>query len=177
MISDNLKWVGALLNALILLVFLFGTWVLLSGFLTSFFLGLGFLSAVTVTLVTMRVNRDVLPVRHLLRLICNSVIYVLWLFKEIIISGLQVSKIVWDLSGDLAISPKLAWINASQPTEEGLTVFASSITLTPGTVSVVVSPGRIQIHALEESSVVALQEGVMDKTVTRLFEEKMETAS
>ncbi|MGF1545399.1 MAG: Na+/H+ antiporter subunit E [Parvularculaceae bacterium] len=54
----------------------------------------------------------------------------------------------------LAIEPKLspAMFEVKTPTKTaaGLATFANSITLTPGTVTVDVAPGRLLIHALTE---------------------------
>jgi len=50
--------------------------------------------------------------------------------------------------------------------ELGQVIFANSITLTPGTVSVRLLPGEIIIHALSEDGAADLGSGRMDRKVT-----------
>jgi multicomponent Na+:H+ antiporter subunit E len=50
-------------------------------------------------------------------------------------------------------------------------IYANSITLTPGTVSVEVEEGEITVHALTGETAAALIEGSMDRRVTRLEDE------
>lgn len=72
--------------------------------------------------------------------------YYVWLFKEIVIANVQVVKAV--LSPDLEISPTMVKVKSSPNSDIGKTMFANSITLTPGTVSVEMSEDEILVHAL-----------------------------
>ena len=92
--------------------------------------------------------------------------YYTWLIKEIIRSNLVVVKHIW--LGNKSISPVFATITASQKTEIGKVVYANSITLTPGTVSVNLEGDRIMVHALLQESIKDLESGEMDRRVTQL---------
>jgi multicomponent Na+:H+ antiporter subunit E len=58
--------------------------------------------------------------------------------------------------------------NASQKTEVGQVTFANSITLTPGTISVGVADGTVEVHALTTSSADEVIGGRMDKRVCQM---------
>ena len=59
-------------------------------------------------------------------------------------------------------------VNLSQKTDLGRTIFANSITLTPGTIAVEINKETILVHALENQSLEDLKKGDMDKRVTHL---------
>ena len=92
--------------------------------------------------------------------------YYTWLIKEIIRSNLVVVKHIW--LGNKSISPVFANITASQKTEIGKVIYANSITLTPGTVSVNLEGDRIMVHALLQESIKDLESGEMDRRVVQL---------
>ena len=79
-------------------------------------------------------------------------------------SAWDVSKVI--LNPSLPVSPTLIRVKTSQKTEVGVVVYANSITLTPGTISVDVGHGEILVHALTRESAAGLQTGEMDKRVT-----------
>ncbi|MCD6035777.1 MAG: Na+/H+ ion antiporter subunit [Rickettsiales bacterium] len=105
-------------------------------------------------------NRIQFPLYTSLRMLT----YTLWLIREIIYSSINVAQAIWQLS--LIPSPVLGSVKATQKNEVGLTLFANSITLTPGTVSIIVEKNKILVHALEEEGFEALREGEMDRRVT-----------
>ncbi len=93
-------------------------------------------------------------------------VYYLWLIKEIVLSNITVVKHIW--LGNKTISPTFATITASQKTEIGRVIYANSITLTPGTVTVDLEGDKLLVHALLEDSIKELEAGEMDKRVTQL---------
>ncbi len=74
--------------------------------------------------------------------------YMLWLTFEI--GKANVAVVRHALSPRLKISPKLVEVPADQVSDIGKTIFANSITLTPGTVSVDLHEESILVHALTE---------------------------
>jgi len=78
--------------------------------------------------------------------VVQTVIYLGWLFVEIVKANVAVVRAV--LSPDMAVSPTLTRIPTPQKTDVGKVMFANSITLTPGTVSVDVQDDHILVHAL-----------------------------
>jgi multicomponent Na+:H+ antiporter subunit E len=76
-----------------------------------------------------------------------------------------VARIVLDPR--LPISPTLVRVKASQKSAVGVVTYANSITLTPGTVTVEIAQGEFVVHALTREGADSLQEGEMDRRVTR----------
>ena len=58
--------------------------------------------------------------------------------------------------------------HASQKTEVGQVTYANSITLTPGTISVGVADGMVEVHALTSQSADDVITGRMDKRVSQM---------
>ena len=59
-------------------------------------------------------------------------------------------------------------IRASQKSDLGQVIFANSITLTPGTLSVDVANNEILVHALSKSGADDLLSGKMNRRVTQM---------
>ena len=93
-------------------------------------------------------------------------VYFAWLSKEIIVANLLVVKHIW--LGNKSISPVFATITASQKTELGKVIYANSITLTPGTVTVKIEGDKFLVHALVKKSIKDLESSDMDRRVTQL---------
>lgn len=154
-----------MLRALSLLATLYGFWLLLSGHYTPFLLVMGAASALVVVWLARRM--DVMDHEgHPVHLGRGALWYWPWLVKEIVKSGWHVARVI--LHPRLPIEPSLVRFRPSQKTELGLTVHANSITLTPGTISVEVSPGEFLVHALTEESAAGVGRGSdMDERVAR----------
>ena len=133
-------------------------WVLLSGILSPLLLGFGLASSLAVAWLAARADhRDGEPVPFALR-IGRLVRYLLWLAWEIVKSNVDVSRRI--LSPGLPIAPAVRWLPASQRSELGRVVYADSITLTPGTLSIDLRDGWVEVHALNEESLDALERGL-----------------
>ena len=89
--------------------------------------------------------------------------YLPWLILEIIKSNLHVARII--LSPSLPISPRLVRTKASQTTDLGQVIYANSITLTPGTITLDVRNGAFLVHALTEDTAQGVESGEMDAKV------------
>ena len=145
---------------------LFGVWVLLSGIIEPLLLGLGLASSLAVVWITVRADRrDGEPVPFTLR-VERLPGYLLWLAWEIVKSNVDVSRRI--LSPSLPIAPAVRWLPASQRSELARVIYADSITLTPGTLSIDLEDASVEVHALNEGSLDALERGEMDARVSRL---------
>ena len=157
-------WVDILkTTSLILVLFIF--WLLLSGIYYPFFIISGFVISVLIVIFIKKLkllDNEGHPIEYTLKAVF---IYWPWLLKEIFFSALAVSKII--LSKNMQISPTLSKIKSTQQTDFGKTVFANSITLTPGTLSVEISNDKIEVHALTKSGIEELKVGKMDRKVTK----------
>lgn len=152
-------------HALSLFLVLFATWYLLSGINSPLFFAFGAVSSALATLLALRMQ-VVDQEGHPFHLAFSAPLYWLWLLKEMVKSGLTVTRIVW--SPELRISPNFAWLHTKQLCDLGRTIYANSITMTPGSVCVEIKRERVFIHALEQSSIDELAEGGMDNRILKL---------
>ena len=140
-------------------------WLANSGHYTTFVITLGAISVLFVVFIAHKmdvVDHEAQP----LHLTFKIPAYHLWLIKEIIISNITVVKHIW--LGNNSISPTFKTITSSQKTDMGKVIYANSITLTPGTVTVNIYHDKFLVHALLRESIDDLEKGEMDKRVSRL---------
>jgi len=133
--------------AFILALAMIAAWLTLSGYFIPMILTFGVISIVIVIWMCRRMNiLDVETVPYMTS--PQSFSYFFWLFAEIIKANVQVVKAV--LSPDLEVSPTMVKIPLASDVDIAETMFANSITLTPGTVSMDMQPDHILVHALLE---------------------------
>lgn len=87
--------------------------------------------------------------------------YVPWLAREIVKANLDVARRILT-PGPLPIAPRFVRVPVSQRTSVGQVIYANSITLTPGTISVDLIDGEILVHALSAEAAAGVADGVMD---------------
>jgi len=149
-----------------LFVFLGLAWLLWSGYWdNTLLLSLGALSCVAVLLLVRRmglVDREGVPVELLPKLVP----YAPWLVWEVAKANLDVARRI--LSPSLPISPCIIETRATQDDDLGKVIYANSITLTPGTISIDIEGDLITVHALTREAAEGVQTGDMDRRVTRL---------
>lgn len=142
-----------------LVVGLAGLWLLLSGHYTSLVMSLGAASCAVVVFLCHRmglIDDESVPL-HLLPRLPG---YLLWLAAQIASSN-------WDVAWRIVrpgrrISPTMVNLHAHQRTQFGQVVYANSITLTPGTVTVGLRDGHAEVHALTRDNAEDLEAGSMD---------------
>lgn len=141
-------------------------WLLLSGHVSEpLLLGLGAASVVLTLLVSIRmgvVDREGHPVHLAVR----AIFYWPWLIKEIVLANIDVAKAIVGLTND--IKPSVFKIKASQTSDLGKAIYANSITLTPGTVTIALDDDELTIHALTPAGAEGLATGDMDRRVTEV---------
>nr|WP_301288372.1 Na+/H+ antiporter subunit E [Natronospira proteinivora] len=139
-------------------------WLLFSGMWTHpIIVPLGAISVLLTVYLAARmkiVDRE----GHPLHLLLPSLKYWAWLLVEITKSNLVVARHV--LAGEKSINPRMARVKASQKSALGRTIFANSITLTPGTVTVHVRDNEIWFYALTEEIEQGVKNGEMDRRAT-----------
>ncbi len=154
------------MRSVVRMVLLAGIWLLWSGHSEPLILGFGAASVLLVTWLARRMDAiDKQPSEfrlHPLRLAS----YVVWLLKEIAKSNLHVARVILD--PDMPIQPRLMAIDASQRTELAQVIYANSITLTPGTITLDIRDGKLLVHALTRESADGLASGDMNRHLTAL---------
>ncbi len=140
-------------------------WLLLSGHFEPLLLSFGVFSVVLVVIIAHRmdvVDREGLPI-HLTR---GALTYLPWLLWEIVRSNVMVARVILDPA--LPIDPVIVRFRGTQRTDLGRFIFANSITLTPGTITVTIDDEALEVHALKAVYVDGTEEGPMDRRVTAL---------
>ncbi len=145
-------------------IFMVALWLMLSGIYKPMLIGFGIVSVALVMVIVRRMDQvDGDHVRISIKPI-QFFFYVLWLFIEIAKSNWRVTKIV--LARTMPIRQNLFEVPYSQTSDLGQVIFANSITLTPGTLTIETETGDFLIHALsyDPTDMDALAD--MDRRVT-----------
>ena len=137
-------------------------WLLLSGHYVALLLSLGAASCALALYLALRMDRADGEAIPLAMRPGRWLLYTLWLGVEIVKSNLAVARVLVDPR--LPIRPSVFRVDASQRTLLGHVVYANSITLTPGTVSIDLHGDAIDVHSLLEPDLAAL--GEMDRRVS-----------
>ncbi len=144
---------------LVLLVF----WCLLSGQVDLrhsadlYLFGCGVFCCALVTYLASR--KDIVDEEgHPIHLAWRSFSYLPWLFRQIVISNIDVAKRVWHPRRPIA--PRLVRVPYETKTDLATVIYANSITLTPGTITVIVDTEKreILVHALSAEAEAGLRE-------------------
>ena len=152
--------------SLVLGMTLFGIWLLLSGHYTPLLISFGVVSCLLVVLLSRRMNivdEEGVPVELGLR---PFIYYAPWLLKEIVLANIDVARRILDPR--LPIRPTLVRVRASQKGDLGRVIYANSITLTPGTVSVDMEGDQITVHVLSYEGAAEDMSGEMDRRISKL---------
>ena len=147
-----------------LLIALALLWFGLSGETSPFFIGLAVIAVVLTLLLSARlkvIDRNASPYHRAPQLL----LYMGWLVVEIVKANVAV--IVRVLGPRHAIDPAVVRLRTRARTDLGKALFANSITLTPGTVTVDVDGDKVLVHALvrENASVASFEP--MDRRAAR----------
>ncbi|GHA17671.1 cation transporter [Arenicella chitinivorans] len=141
-------------------------WLLLSGIIEPLMLFFGVASVIIVLIALVRMDAvDKEP-----KAIGTGIPflrYIPWLIGQITLSSLEVTKMVW--GAPEKVSPTLATLDASDVPEDCRALYANSITLTPGTLSVDLEDGDVTVHALRQTSIDELKEGHMKNKIIRIW--------
>ena len=127
------------MKSLILFLILLSLWLLMSGHYSILIISLGIIS-------------------------CAFSNYLIWLFKEILISNLNTAKVI--INGK--VEPETFTVKVSQVTDVAKVTYANSITLTPGTVTTKMQKDVFEVHALNSDFGNDVRTNEMDKKVTWL---------
>ncbi|GGI82916.1 Na+/H+ antiporter subunit E [Shewanella gelidii] len=149
--------------AILLIVY----WLLLSGFIQPLLLSFGALSVAIVLIVIKRMDA-VDTQQNLVRKDHQLMHYCIWLVGEIFKSSMQVTKLIW--TSPEKVSPTVAKIDVKDMPESARVLYANSITLTPGTISVDLEDDQITVHALQHPSIEELEQEDMKNRVAQIWE-------
>ncbi len=140
----------------------------LSGHLEPLLLGLGVASVALTVFLSWRMNiidHESYP----LHLSLKFPGYFLYLSGEIVKANIDVARRVLRWRG-ASISPQMIDIPLLQESDLGAVIYANSITLTPGTVTIRLSKDSLTVHALSKEAAAELATNAMSKEISnRVF--------
>ena len=152
----------------VVLLFLF--WIFLSGHLEPLLLGLGVASVALTVFLSHRMNvidHESYP----LHLSLNFPGFFLYIFREVVKANIDVVTRILSWR-EAPISPQMIEIPQSQETDLGAVIYANSITLTPGTVTIKLSKDNLTVHALSKEAARELSTGAMSEEISnRVFKQ------
>ena len=147
------------------------TWLVLSGKFDLFHISLGVVSSAIVSVT----SGDMLLKAHRLGGLPGNwlrfIAYIPWLLFEIFRANMHVMRLVFHPRMMDLIDPRMIRFESRLNDEMARFIFANSITLTPGTITVYVSIfGKYSVHAIDETSGQGLP-GEMEDRVAAIFGE------
>jgi multicomponent Na+:H+ antiporter subunit E len=157
---------GHALKTFLTSIFMMALWLMLSGIYKPMLIGFGIVSVALVMVIVRRMDQvDGDHVRISIKPI-QFFFYLFWLFIEIAKSNWRVTKII--LARAMPIRQNLFEVPYTQTSDLGQVIFANSITLTPGTLTIETETGDFLVHALsyEPADMDALAD--MDRRVTEI---------
>ena len=141
-------------------------WILLSSHFEPLLLGLGAASVLLTLYIALRM--DVIDHEsHPFHLTTRLLKFWILLYWEIIKANVDV---VFRVLGFRPISPTVINLPVPHKTDLGRVIYANSITLTPGTVSIEVRQDCIIVHALSEEGARELENGYLAGIVPEIEE-------
>lgn len=153
------------MHYLVIGITLYLFWLLLSGQDSALFLGLGAVSVLLVTSILRRMDRvdgeprSIRPTPGLLG-------YGIWLLWSLVKANLDVVRRIW--SPELPIRPVWRRLDVRLSSTMHKTLYANSITLTPGTLTTEVAEDHFMVHSLTEKGIRELEDGQMQERIRHL---------
>lgn len=145
---------------------LYVLWVLLSGKFEVYHLGVGLV--VVAFVVWQKRGLPELQSPELPRLRYGRVLpYAGWLLWQMMLSAVQVARVV--IHPRRHLNPQLIQFQSLQPSLIANVVFAHSITLTPGTLTIELRDKHLVVHALTARTAADLLSGEMARRVAYLY--------
>jgi multicomponent Na+:H+ antiporter subunit E len=159
------------MRSIITFFILFLFWILWSGIFDLFHLSLGVISCVLVTYLSQDLlfERENFSHRDIIKAI-RFIKYIPWLLYQIVLANIHVAYLSLHPRMKTLIDPHIIRFKTKLKDNLPLVTFANSITLTPGTITVLIKDGYYYVHAIDMKIAVGLP-GEMEERVDRIFRE------
>ncbi|HVP77400.1 MAG TPA: Na+/H+ antiporter subunit E [Thermodesulfobacteriota bacterium] len=153
-------------------VILFGLWIQLSGLFDIFHLSLGVISCIIVarTSCDLLFSKKRVERKHL-RQLGRFIRYLPWLIYQIVLANIYVVKLALHPNMSALIDPHIIRFKTTLRGDLPLTTFANSITLTPGTITVLIKEGYFYVHSISKKVADDLLTGEMEQKVSEIYKE------
>ena len=152
-------------------IILFALWIIFSGRFDFFHLSLGFLSSGFVAAISSDLMFASRHPKGIFGLGLRLAGYIPWLIYQIFAANLHVMYLVFHPRMMDLINPKIITFDSRLKSDYARMLFANSITLTPGTITVgVTALGRFSVHCIDDPSGSSLP-GKMEEKIVNIFRE------
>jgi multicomponent Na+:H+ antiporter subunit E len=162
-----------LLNWAFILSFaiLFVLWIVFSGRFDGFHLAMGLLSSALVAAFSGKLMFSTVKPKGIFGLWARLAGYIPWLLYQIFLANLRVTYLVFHPRMMDLINPKIIKFDSRLKDDYARMLFANSITLTPGTITVgVTALGRFSVHCIDDPSGQSFP-GEMEEKIAEVFKE------
>lgn len=161
-----------LFSFVITFIFMFATWIVLSGKFVPLMLVLGGISSLLVAAFFHDLLFPELESGYA-GVFFRFIRYMPWLIWEIIKANFHLLYLVFHPRMEELIDPHIVTFKTNLKSDIAITTLANSITLTPGTITVTASrEGVFRVHAIDRASAEALP-GTMLEKVAKVFGERI----
>ncbi len=156
---------------IITFLILFAFWVILSGLFDAWHLSLGVISCALVTYLShdFLFQRERFQKKDITETI-RFIKFIPWLLYQIVLANVHVVKIVLHPRMNDIIDPHIIRFKTKLKKDISLVTFANSITLTPGTITILIRDGYYFVHAIDMKVAGGLP-GEMEERVGHIFME------
>ncbi len=162
-------------NRIVKFLLLMGMWLLLSGHYDFFHIALGVFSVILVIAVNSRLAEHPFfsPAGSEAHIKWSRLfLYVPWLTWQIVVSSLQVAYAV--LHPRMPIDPSLIRFKTKLPTTASKVILGNSITLTPGTITLLIEDDTFLVHSLMDASFSGIASDSLPEHAALLFQKSTE---
>jgi len=160
-------------------VMLMAIWVILSGNLDMAHLGMGVISCLFVTIIAgdlMFLEEKKSTAKRLKQTVA-LLFYIPWLIWEIVLANIHVLRLAVFPGGISLVQPRIVRYKTYLKSQSSRFIFANSITLTPGTVTLKMEDDILYVHAISEDAAGSIG-GTMEERIAKIYgEEKTEQAN
>ncbi|MEC8243903.1 MAG: Na+/H+ antiporter subunit E [Verrucomicrobiota bacterium] len=147
-------------------------WVILSGKFDVFHLGLGLISSFVVTWISQDLlyhNRKK-GLNERFQEAVAFIRYLPWITWEVVKANLHVFKLAMTKKGYEEMSPRVVTFETYLKTDFAKFVLANSITLTPGTITMLIRGDIFHVHTMSQFLEDDLLTGAIERKVAEVFE-------
>ena len=163
------KWLS--FTFIVSFLILFALWILLSGRFDGFHLAMGVFSSAFVATISGDLMFTSRKPKGIFGLWLRLAGYVPWLVYQIFLANLHVMYLVFHPKMMDLINPKVIEFDSRLKGDYARMLFANSITLTPGTITVDVKAlGGFSVHCIDDPSRESLP-GKMEEKIANIFRE------
>jgi multicomponent Na+:H+ antiporter subunit E len=157
---------------IVIFILLFLNWIIFSGKFDAFHLGLGIVSCLVVTWL----SQDLLfydrkkGLRVRMHEVWAFLCYLPWLTWEVVLANVHVFKLAMTDKGQVQMSPRVVTFKTALKSDFAKFVLANSITLTPGTITMLIRGDVFHVHVMSQFLEDDLLGGAIEKKVAEVFE-------